>query len=168
MGKSAMAIPSRAVFAFIFIACAGLIADAVFYMQETLGLEPCPMCILQRYAYIAAGIVALVAAIHGRAARVYGSLVVLFALAGAGVAIRHTYITYFPPKTSSCGADLDFMLGNFPLTQALPKIFAGTGDCAVVTWRFLGLSIPEWSIVWFTIFGALGLWMALRRTAARS
>jgi disulfide bond formation protein DsbB len=163
-----MVIPARAVFAFIFIACAALIADAVFYMQDQLGLEPCPMCILQRYAFIAVGIVALAAAIHGRAVRAYGSLVLLFALVGAGIAIRHTYITYFQPKTSSCGADLDFVLGNFPLTQALPKIFAGTGDCSVVTWRFLGLSIPEWSIVWFVILGGLGLWVALRRTAARS
>lgn len=163
-----MAIPNRAVFTFIFVSCAALLAFAIFHLQEQLGLEPCPMCILQRYAFIAAGVTALVGAIHGRGARVYGWLVLVFALAGAGVAIRHTYITYFPPKAASCGADLDFLLGNFPLAAALPKIFAGTGDCSIVKWRFLGLSIPEWSIVWFAIHGALGLWVALRRrTAAR-
>ena len=73
-----MKLSNRVVFAFIFIASAALIADAIFYMQEQLGLEPCPMCILQRYAFIALGVVALVAAIHGRAPRVYGSLVLLF------------------------------------------------------------------------------------------
>ena len=163
-----MSLSPRAVFAFVFVACAGLLAFAIFYLQEELGLEPCPMCILQRYAFIAAGVTALVGAIHGRGLRVYGWLVLLFALLGAGVAVRHTYITYFPPIGGTCGADLDFLMGNFPLTQALPKIFAGTGDCSVVKWRFLGLSIPEWSIVWFAIIGAIGLWVALRKTAARS
>ena len=60
-----MRIPPRAIYAFIFLACAGLLADAIFYMQGQLGLDPCPMCILRRYAFIGAGIVALVAAIHG-------------------------------------------------------------------------------------------------------
>lgn len=163
-----MAISPRAVFTFVFVSCVALLLFAIFYLQEQLGLEPCPMCILQRYAFIAAGLAALAGAIDPRRARVYGWLILLFALVGAGVAIRHTYITYFPPAVASCGADMDFLLGNFPLAQALPKIFAGTGDCSVVKWRFLGLSIPEWSIVWFVIVGGLGLWVALRRTAARS
>lgn len=165
----AMLTSPRTVFAFIFLACVALFSFGIVYLQEQLGLDPCPMCILQRYAFIAVGVTALIGAIHGRGVRIYAAFVMLFALIGGGIAIRHTYITYFPPKTSSCGADLDFMLGNFPLTQALPKIFAGTGDCAVVSWRFLGLSIPEWSIVWFAIFTVLALWLIFRRrTDARS
>jgi disulfide bond formation protein DsbB len=162
-----MRLSNRAVFAFIFLACAALLADAIFYMQEQLGLEPCPMCILQRYAFIAVGIVALVGAMHGRAVRFYASLVLLFSILGAGVAMRHSYVQHFPPKGQSCGTDLMFMLDAFPLTQALPKIFAGTGDCSAVAWTFLGLSIPEWALAWFVLFGALALWMCLRRTAAR-
>jgi len=161
-----MRLSNRVIFAFIFVASAALIADAIFYMQEQLGLEPCPMCILQRYAFIALGVAALIGAIHGRAARVYGSLVLLFSIAGAGVAIRHSYVQHFPPKGQSCGTDLMFMLDAFPLTQALPKIFAGTGDCSAVSWTFLGLSIPEWALVWFVIFGALALWVCVRRQAA--
>ena len=163
-----MVISSRAVFAFIFVACAALLADAIFYMQEQLGLDPCPMCILQRYAFIAIGVAALVGAIHGRAVRVYAALVLLFSIAGAGVAIRHSYVQHFPPKTLSCGTDLEFLLNALPLTQALPKIFAGTGDCSAISWTFLGLTIPEWALVWFVIFGALALWVSFRRTAARS
>jgi disulfide bond formation protein DsbB len=162
-----MRLSNRAVFAFIFAASAALLADGILYLQGQLGLEPCPMCILQRYAFIALGLAALAGAIHGRAVRVYGGLVLLFSILGAGVAIRHSYVQHFPPKGQSCGTDLMFMLDAFPLTQALPKIFAGTGDCALVTWKFLGLSIPEWSLVWFVIFGALALWLCIRRTAAR-
>ena len=161
----AMVLSPRSVFAFIFLACAALLAFAILYLQEQVGLDPCPMCILQRYAFIAVGIVALIGAIHGRAPRVYASLVVLLSLVGAGVAIRHTWIQYFPPPARSCGADLDFMLNAFPLQQALPKIFAGTGDCSEIKWRLL-LTIPEWSIVWFVIFAALGTWIVLRRRPA--
>jgi disulfide bond formation protein DsbB len=138
-------------------------------MQEHLGLEPCPMCILQRYAFFAIGIVALVAAIHGPrglALKVYGALVILFAVAGGGVAIRHSYLQHFPPGSETCGTDLDFLLDTFSLSQALPKIFAGTGSCSKVDWKMLGLSIPEWALVWYLIFAALALWIAFLRKPA--
>lgn len=160
----------RLVFAAIFAASAALLGFALF-LQESGGLEPCPMCILQRYAYIAVGIVALVAAIHGpRGAGLtaYGILAALFALVGAGIAIRHSYLQHFPPQVESCGTDLEFLLDAFPLTQALPKIFAGTGSCSKVDWRFLGLSIPEWNIVWYLAFAAAALWAAFRRPAKQA
>jgi disulfide bond formation protein DsbB len=163
-----MVLSARAIFAFIFAASTALVADAVLYMQGQLGLDPCPMCILHRYAFIAIAAVALVAALHGRAVRVYAGLVVLFSLVGGGIAIRHSYIQHFPPPGLSCGTDLEFLMNAFPLAQALPKIFAGTGDCSAVKWKMLGLSIPEWALVWYVIFAALALWTATRRTAARS
>src|SRR6266852_2967930 len=136
-----MKITPRIVFAAIFIACALLIGYALF-LQEREALEPCPMCILQRYAVIAIGLVAV---------------------AGGGVSIRHSYLQHFPPLMESCGTDLEFLLGTFPLAQALPKIFAGTGSCSKVDWTFLGLSIPEWTLVWFLIFAATALWIAFLR-----
>ena len=160
-----MRIASRIVFAFVFVDCAALIALAL-YLQEHDGLEPCPMCILQRYAFILIGVVALAGAIHGPrglALKVYGALVVLLSAAGGGVAMRHSWLQHFPPKVETCGADLDFLMGNFPLSQALPKVFAGTGSCSTVDWTLLGLSIPEWAIAWFATFAALAIWMAFFR-----
>jgi disulfide bond formation protein DsbB len=159
-----MKIP-RLVFAAIFLACAALIGIAL-YMQEQMGLEPCPMCILQRYAFAALGIVALVGALHGPRGvglKVYGTLVVLFAVAGGGVALRQSYVQHFPPATSACGTDLEFLVNAFPISQALPKIFSGTGDCSVVHWRMLGLSIPEWAFLWFLLFTAAAVWVAFLR-----
>src|SRR5215831_3135678 len=99
----------RLPFAAIFVMCAVLLGIAI-YLQEQEGLEPCPMCILQRYAYTALGIVALIGAIHGPEGltrKVYGLLLALVTLAGGGVALRQTYIQIFPPKAASCGADLE-------------------------------------------------------------
>ena len=160
-----MRMTPRIVFAVIFLACASLIALAI-YLQEELGLEPCPMCILQRYAFVAIGAVALAAAIHGPrgiALKTYALLVTLLSIAGGGVAIRHSYLQHFPPKVEACGTDLEFLVNTFPISQALPKIFAGTGSCSKVDWTLLGLSIPEWAIVWFAIFVAASLWAAFLR-----
>jgi disulfide bond formation protein DsbB len=156
---------TRPFFAAVFVACAGLLAFAI-YLQEEVGLEPCPMCILQRYAFTALAIVALLAALHGprgAALKAYGGLLALIAAAGAGVAIRQSYIQHYPPKISSCGTDLEFLVNTFPLSQALPKIFAGSADCAIVTWRFLGLSIAEWALVWFVVFAIATAWYAFFR-----
>ena len=144
---------SRMIYLTIFLVCAGLIGFAL-YLQHSLGLEPCPMCILQRYAFIIVGVVALAAAIHDPALpgrRIYSGLLVTLAATGGGVAIRHVYLEHYPPKIFDCGADFGFMLESFPLTQALPMIFRGTGDCTKVPWRFLGLSIAEWSLMCFAL-----------------
>ena len=144
---------SRTVYLAIFLVCAGLIGFAL-YLQHSLGLEPCPMCILQRYAFIVVGVIALAAAIHDPALPgrwVYSGLLVVMAATGGGVAIRHVYLEHYPPRIFDCGADFGFMLESFPLTQALPMIFRGTGDCTKVAWRFLGLSIAEWSLICFAL-----------------
>ena len=150
---------SRMIYLAIFLVCAGLIGFAL-YLQHSLGLEPCPMCILQRYAFIVVGVIALAAAIHNPALlgrRIYGGLLVVVAASGGGVAIRHVYLEHYPPKIFDCGADFGFMLESFPLTQALPMIFRGTGDCTKVPWRFLGLSIAEWSLICFALLIAAAI-----------
>jgi len=157
---------TRLVFGAIVLACAALVLTAIFYFQQELGLEPCPMCILSRYTFITIAIVSLVAAIHGPrgvALKVYAVIVALLSATGVGVSIRHSYLQHFPPKIESCGADLDFLLNTLPLAQALPRIFQGTGSCSKVDWTFLGLSIPEWALVWFLGFGVAVLWLAFRK-----
>jgi len=161
-----MRITPRVFFAGVFVACAALLAYAYFYLQEYKGLDPCPMCILQRYAFAVIGLTALAGAIHGPkglALRIYAGLVALFAVAGGGVAIRHSWLQHFPPLRETCGTDLEFLLNTFPLTQALPKIFAGTGSCSKVGWSFLGLSIPEWGLVWYVALAAGAIWIAFFR-----
>lgn len=149
----------RVVFAGVFLVCTALIGFAL-YLQHALALEPCPMCVLQRYAFIAIAGVALIAAVHnprGIALVAYGVLVVLLALTGGGIAARHSWLQHFPVKSFSCGADLGYLLNTFPLAKALPTIFSGTGECSKVEWRLLGLSIPEWALVWFVIIAAIAV-----------
>jgi disulfide bond formation protein DsbB len=122
---------------------------------------------VQRAFFYAVGAVFLVAALHGPARAgqvVYSALGFLFALGGLGVAARHVWLQHLPPdKVPACGPDLAFMLENFPLGRTLQKLFTGTGECAEVKWRFLGLSIPEWSLLWFGALALYALWLMLRR-----
>lgn len=157
-----MRITPRLFFAGVFAVCAALLGFGL-YLQEYKGLDPCPMCILQRYAFVVIGLIALAGAIHGPrglALKSYAVLLALFAVAGGGVAVRHSWLQHFPPLRETCGTDLEFLLNTFPLTQALPKIFAGTGSCSKVDWSLLGLSIPEWALVWYVAFAAGAIWLA--------
>ncbi len=137
---------------------AGLMGYAL-YEQHIVGLEVCPLCVLQRVAMISLGFVFLAAALHsarGTVARVYSVLGVLVALTGAGVSAWHVRLQHLPPdKVPSCGPGFDYMYETFPLRDTLAMIFHGSGECAKVNWTFLGLSMPTWVLVWFVALGAL-------------
>jgi disulfide bond formation protein DsbB len=138
-------------------------------LQQVAGLEPCPMCIVQRYALVLIAIVAgIAAAMRSRGAHIAGAgLVVLFAGFGAFVAARQSWLQWNPPEVASCGRDFYGMIETFPLKRAIPMIFRGSGDCTKVDWTFLGGSIANWSFVWFVIFGLAALVLVARQLRRR-
>jgi disulfide bond formation protein DsbB len=153
---------SRTPFALGALACALLLAYG-FYLQYGEGLQPCPLCLVQRAFFAAVMVVFLAGALHGRWKGFYGILAALFAAGGAAVAGRQVWLQHLPAdKVPQCGPDLYFMLDNFPLSRTLSTLFAGTGECAVVDWTFLGLSIAEWSLAWFLGLAVFSLWVAIR------
>lgn len=145
-----------------FVACAGMMAFAL-YAQHVMGLEPCPLCVFQRVATIALGVVFLAAAAHdaGRPGRViYAGALTIVALAGVGVAGRHVWLQNLPKdQVPACGPDLDFMLDTFPLLDVLRTVLSGSGECAEISWQFLGLSMPAWVLVLLVALGAWGVWV---------
>jgi disulfide bond formation protein DsbB len=148
------------------LACIALLAYA-YYAQYVMHLEPCPLCIFQRVGIFAVGVVFAIAAAHdpaGWGRRVYAGLVALASLVTIGVAVRHLYIQSLPPGTiAACGASLDFMLKVFPLTDVLVKVLTGSGECAKIEWRFLGLAMPAWVLIAAAALLVYGLWANLRR-----
>jgi protein dithiol:quinone oxidoreductase len=149
-----------------FLVCACLLAYA-YYAQYVMHLEPCPLCIFQRVGVFILGVMFLIAALHDPVAfgrRVYAALVALAALVTIGVAARHLYIQSLPPDAvPACGASLDFMLKIFSLSEVLVKVLKGSGECAKVTWEFLGLAMPAWVLILAVVLGAWGVWVNLRR-----
>jgi disulfide bond formation protein DsbB len=149
-----------------FVVCAALYAYAL-YVQFALGIEPCPMCIFQRIAFIVMGIVFLIGAIHGpqaRGRRVYALLLLLTAGIGVGIAARHIWVQHQPPDLmAGCAPGWNYMVNNFPLSKALKMAFTGSADCAQVSWTFLGLSMPLWTLVCYVLLGAGALWAGFRK-----
>ena len=147
--------------------CAGMFAFGM-YLQHVEGLDPCPMCIVQRYALIGVGLAAfLAAAFAQRGAHMAGALgVVVMAVFGAFTAARQSWLQWFPPEVLSCGRDLYGMIESFPLRRVIPMVFRGTGDCSKIDWTFLGLTIANWSFLVFSgmaLLGALLFWGLLKR-----
>lgn len=149
-----------------FVVCAALLAYA-YFVQFQLGIEPCPLCIFQRIAYIAMAILFLIGAIHApgaRGRRVYGLLVFLGACAGVAIAARHLWLQHLPPDPmAGCAPGWAYMFENFPIADAIKKAFTGHADCAEVNWTFLGLSMPFWTLVSYVLIGAGALWAGLRQ-----
>ncbi|MBA2547467.1 MAG: disulfide bond formation protein B [Burkholderiaceae bacterium] len=149
--NSFAAIGPRMRYVVVALISVGLVGVALV-LQHTVGLVPCPLCIFQRIAYLAVALFATVAA--WREPRVsgqfFGFLALACAIAGAGIAGRHVWLE-MNPQGLSCGPGLQTMLENFPLTEVFPKVFRGGGDCSETSWTLLGLTIADWSLIWFAI-----------------
>lgn len=149
-------------------ACVALLAFGL-YLQHVVGLEPCPMCIVQRYAMVLIALVAGITAIaRGRWPLMAGSgLVVLLSGFGAFVAARQSWLQWNPPEVASCGRDFYGMIETFPLQRVIPMIFKGSGDCSKIDWTFLGGSIANWSFLAFCFFGLVALVLIFRLARQR-
>ena len=160
-----------------FLACVLMLAFAL-YAQFHDNLEPCPLCIFQRVGLAAIALVFLIAALYdarGWGRFVYAVLFFLTAATEAGVAARHIYVQHAPAGSiPACGAPLDMMLSMFPVAEVIQKVLHGGGECAVVNWTFLGLSMPVWVLISAIVLGAVGIVNSLRaaggapRTTLRS
>ncbi|WP_426415658.1 disulfide bond formation protein B [Aestuariirhabdus sp. LZHN29] len=156
---------SRILYLLATLGCASLIGTALV-MEHIMGLEPCPLCIMQRIVVIGLGVLFLLATLHNPGAtgyRRYSLLCLITSIGGMALAIRQLWLQSLPPEeVPACAPPLDYMLESFPLIEVLEFMLSGTGDCAEVQWVFLGLSIPGWTLVAFSIFAIFSLYELLR------
>ena len=153
----------RQVLLIMCVGSLGLLAYGL-YLQHVVGLDPCPMCIVQRYALVLVALLAgLSAAGRSRTLQLGGSTLVLAtAVFGAFVAARQSWLQWYPPEVVSCGRDFYGMIETFPLQRAIPMIFKGGGDCTKVDWTFLGGSIANWSFLCFVAIAGTALLLIAR------
>lgn len=146
-----------------FLTSFGLVAFAL-YIQQKHHLEPCPLCISQRIAFMSLGVLFLVAGLHNPAAigrRIYGALHLVVAIAGVGIAERHVWIQANPDKVmAECGAGFDYIFDTFPMKKALDLVFKGTGECSTIDWTLLGFTIPQLSLACFVGLAVYAVYLA--------
>lgn len=142
-------------FLLVALACAAMLGYGL-YVQHVDFIDPCPLCVFQRLAFMWIGGFSLLAAIHGPGVagnRIYGGLVALGGVSGGAIATRHLWLQSLPPdQVPDCGMGLNYMIDTMPFTEVLREVLQGSGECAEVDWAFLGLSMPGWTLVWYSIF----------------
>lgn len=140
---------------FGFLLCVFAIAFAVLYLQGELGLDPCPLCMAARLVVLTVAGIFLLAFLHNPrqlGQRIYSLLGILATLAGLGVSLRHVWLQSLPAdEVPECGPGLEYMLEAFPLKDALGMILTGSGECAEVQWQFLGLTLPQQTVIFFAV-----------------
>ena len=146
------------------ILCVGSLAFAYVYLERHLGLTPCPLCIFDRVV-IAALAVCFIGALLQRprrtGQRVYAAIIIVLSLTGTAFAARHIHLQRLPPEAvPDCLPSLGYMLAEFPLLKTLRTVFTSAGECAEVVWTFLGLTIPQQTLLLFVVMAILGavLW----------
>lgn len=157
----------RRVLALVSGACVALLAFGL-YLQHSVGLEPCPMCIVQRYALILVAVFAGLASLRGAKGwwMPWAGLALLASGFGAFTAARQSWLQWNPPEVATCGRDFYGMIESYPISRSIPMIFRGSGDCSAIDWTFLGGSIANWSFVCFTLIGLGLVWMLARQRQA--
>lgn len=127
-----------------------------FYLEYQLGIMPCPLCTLQRICFGIAGILFLFGFLlyrHRIATTLLNLLLLLISAAGMFLAARQIWIQYHPAASGNdCGVTLNYMLSALPLTDVVQRVFSGSAECTQRGWEFLSLNIPEWSLIFFTLF----------------
>jgi disulfide bond formation protein DsbB len=148
-----------------FLAVVALLG-IVAYLQAYKGFEPCPLCLLQRFALILLGIIFFI----GTLLRLkkpgqffINLLAILFSSLGAFLAGRQVWLQHLPPdQNAGCGASLDYMLQAFPLKEVFQKVLTGSSECSQVGLEFLHVSLAGWSLVCFCAFIFVSLWQICR------
>jgi disulfide bond formation protein DsbB len=153
----------------IFLFCVALLGIA-YYMEHVMLLEPCPLCITQRIFFFLAGLTAFIAFLANPQARgrvMFSLSSAVFAVAGAGFALRQIWLQSLPPdQVPACGPSLGYMIEEFPFSEVLQAMLSGDGNCAEKGWvdPILQLSIPQLSLIGFIMLAALCVWQALRKS----
>ncbi len=148
--------------------CAALLAYAL-YVQYVDFLDPCPLCVFQRAAFLWMGVMALAAFAHNPGPRgrwIYTGLIALGGLGGIAIAGRHIWLQGLPPdQVPECGMGLDYMLETMPFLEVLGSVFRGSGECATIDWTFLGISMPGWTLIWYIGLTAVTIVVTVRANA---
>jgi protein dithiol:quinone oxidoreductase len=148
----------------LVLAAVAVLLGAAMYYEHVDGQAPCPLCLTQRLWFMFAGLGAFIALVDNPARRIYPLLVIGTALAGAGFSLRQLYLQQLPPgEAPACGPGLDYMIDVFPAGEVLRAMLMGTGDCAAVSWSFLGLSMAGWALIGFIALTAFAALPWLRR-----
>lgn len=155
----------RSLFFILGLVPLAAIAFAKFYLEDIQLLEPCPYCMLQRGIMLLFTAVFWLSAIFvGQGSRVFSSLSILLSIAvgalGLLISGKHIYLQLNPTDSLGCTQTTLAITEVFDY-QIVKDLLMTGGDCSVIDWTFLGLSIPMWTAVLTLLLAILGVCISL-------
>ena len=151
-----MNVKSLRLYSFLPVLACTLMLAYAYYVQYVDYLDPCPLCLVQRLIILVIGVLFLFTFIYPPQylmRKIMSVLIIIVAIIGSSVSARHVWLQNLPAdEVPACGPGLSYMLENFPIGSVLSDLFTGSGECAEITWRFLGLSMPTWTLITFIGF----------------
>ncbi len=149
------------------ITCSGALAFAYWYLERHLGLTPCPLCIFDRAVIAVLAGCFFIALMHQPARmgqRIYAGIILAFSMLGIALAGRHIHLQNLPPEaTPDCLPDLGYMLEKFSPVEVIQTVFNSTRECTEIDWTFLGLTIPQQTLLVFILLMIFGVALGLAR-----
>ena len=151
---------------YALVLCIASLLFAILYLEQTLYLDPCPLCVLDRVVIFGLGVIFLLALLHNSksfAAIIYGIFCTILSVIGVLLAARHIWLQNLPEdQVPECGPDIYFMLETLPIFEVLKSVLTGSGSCAEVSWTFAGLTIPEQTLILFVVLLVLSVIQTIR------
>ncbi|MBX3708405.1 MAG: disulfide bond formation protein B [Gammaproteobacteria bacterium] len=133
------------------------------YFQLFEGMMPCPLCTLQRIAFILLGILFLAGTLtHSKhlVRLIINTLCLLVSIAGIFFAGRQVWLQHFPSANNTeCGVSIQYMMHVLSMNEVLEKVFAGSAECTQRGWEFLHLNMAEWALLWFIGFSIMAIYL---------
>ncbi len=136
----------------VLLLCIGFILFAL-YLQLVEKMLPCPLCVLQRYAFIVIGFFCLLG-MFSKKIQGYAFAAFLSSLAGIGTSIYQLWVIAHPAV--QCGRDsMEIIINSLWPAKWIPVLFYSDSLCGEILDSILGLTLPQWSLIWFFIFAAV-------------
>ena len=158
----------RQIHLIIFILVGSLLGYAA-YSMKVLGLEACTLCITQQFFYCLIGVTAFIAFLHNPypfCSQIYSVLISISSIAGIWISGRQVWLQGLPEdEVPLCGPPLEYIIDVFPFADVINALFMGDGNCAEIPWKFLGLSMAGWSLVWFLVIFLLSI-LAIKKSTS--
>lgn len=136
-----------------------------YYLEYYQGLEPCPLCMLQRVPMLGLVLLWLISAfIYPYFKKTIATLATLMAVCGGLLSARHVWIQSIPAdEVPACGPSFEYLFNNFPWLDALKETILTSGQCAKVDWMFMGMTLPMMTLLFFASWAGFGLYMVLKK-----
>ncbi|MDA9033499.1 disulfide bond formation protein B [Gammaproteobacteria bacterium] len=125
-------------------------------MDNVLGLEACPMCIMTRYIFGMIAVISLIGIITNRFFIINKLLMVLSSIAGITITGKQIYLQNLSEEQISglsmgCGMPLNVQIEYFGFFGGIANAFKGGPTCAEVNWEFI-FNFAEWGFIFFIVF----------------